>query len=185
MVIHLEKKVLSEKQYRGVIAFVVVMNIILAAVVVCAVTQQFQNTTVDHTTPKFILASWDYPDEYGQGVYALRVYENSTGSWVSASGWIDYYETVVLEWEGEVAIKIKCLSTINATLTGASSSYAGRLYIRHNVTVTNSLDAVVFSKQNFTFLQDVDYEYEHEVILNFLPLFAEHYTVSIICEIFY
>ena len=133
---------------------------------------------------KFILANWDYPDEYGQGISRIRFYENSTGSWLSASGWIDYDETLVPEWEAGVAIKIECLSVINATLTGAPSSYEGRNYIRHNVTVTNLAEQVVFSKQNFTFILEENYEYEHEVILNFIPQELTLYTIELNCEIY-
>jgi len=30
---------------------------------------------------QFVISGWDYPDEYGQGIYATWFYENSTGAW--------------------------------------------------------------------------------------------------------
>ena len=139
---------------------------------------------------RFVLAEWDFPDEYGQGIDTITVYENSTGSWVSVGNY-DYDESSVLDWEAGVAIKLKVWTWFNSTLTGAGSTNEGKNYQRHNVTVTNAIDTIVFSQQNFTVVF-YDYGepssmwyYDCEVVLNFLPDYGEIYTVSVVYEVFW
>lgn len=141
---------------------------------------------------QFVLsADWGYPDEYGQGIDRIRLYENSTGSWVAVSGgdWT-YTDTVeAIEWQAGTAMKLRVYTWFNSTLTGAATSTAGQLYQRHNVTVTNRQGDTVFSQANFT-LQNVNEDYDpmwyygYEVILNFLPAALQHYTVTITYEVY-
>jgi hypothetical protein len=159
--------------------------LIIALSVIVASNNPVQTIPTKTEQSKFIIASWDFPDEYGQGIYAMRVYENSTGSWVNVGGWIEYYEEAVFEWNEGVGIKIQCDSMLNATLTGAGSSSEGKNYLRHNATVTDRRGSVVCSQQNFTYLDDIDYSYSYEVILDFLPVSFESYTVTILYEIFW
>lgn len=141
--------------------------------------------------PKFAISSWDYPDAYGQGIDQLRVYENSTGSWVLVTdGDVDYDETVTFEWTVGVGIKINCYTYFNSTFIGAGSTNEGKLYQQHNVTVTNQYDTVVYSLQNFTYSNantegDPMWYYTYYVILNFALAYGAFYTVTIIYELFY
>lgn len=145
------------------------------------------NATQPNAT--FVLAGWDYPDEYGQGIHALEIFENSTGSWVKVDGTYYYDESVDLEWNASVGIKIKCWTYFNNTLVGASDTNDGKNYQRHNVTVTN-FGVTVFNQQNFTYSNaypegDPMWYYVYEVILDFLPVAGEIYTAVISYEIFY
>ena len=146
---------------------------------------------------KFVIASWTgYPDEYGQGIYGFRFYENSTGSWVLAPYYNDigkfyflnYYDPYTLNWSEGVAMKLRVYSILNTTLTGAIDEADGQNYQRHTVNVT-SLGTTVFSQQNFTYVNVTPYEdipaYEYDVILEFLPLAGEIYMVTVDYEVFY
>lgn len=171
---------------------------LLAFVLVAFVTLAFlwaSNTPIESQPTKtatFALASWSYPDEYGQGVYLLRLYENSTGSWVSASGWIECDEESTFEWVAGVGVKVKVITTFNSTLVGVSTTNQGKLYHKHNVTVLDVIgDVVVFSKQNFTYCDGQPegeteiYDYEYEAILDFLPQNGMYYKITIFYEIYW
>ena len=151
---------------------------------------------------QFIIASWDYPDEYGQGIYQVRFYENSTGSWVAApwyyvGGELDglpfyplhSYDPYILNWSEGVAMKLRVYSLFNQTLAEAGSTAEGQRYLRHDVTVSDGY-GIVFSQENFTYYDVTEfgaepYAYEYEVILNFLPVGGETYTTTITYEVFY
>ena len=137
--------------------------------------------------PQFIIASWAYPDEYGQGIYQIRVNENSTGSWALVDV-RTYEEAQIYQWNASVAIQLYVWLWLNSTLTGASSLTDGRNYQRCNVTVT-SLGETIFSQNNFTFQDENDYAdmylYEYNVILNFVPLQGTLYTVTVTYEIWW
>ncbi len=154
-------------------------------------------STIPPAKAQFVLASWYYPDEYGQGIAGLKFYENSTGSWVAAPYYTDlgvfyylnYYETgYTLNWSAGVAIKIRVDTWLNSTLTGAEDLADGQNFQQHNVTVTN-LGSVIFSQQNFTYVDSIDedprYFYQYSVILNFLPVSGLIYIVTITYEVFY
>ena len=144
--------------------------------------------------PRFVIASWDYPDEYGQGIEKLSVFSNETGSWLPAN-WAgdsarDYDESSVFEWNASIFIRLNCWTWFNSTLTGAIDWEDGKNYQRHAVNVT-SLGTTVFSQQNFTYasafpaINPPMWYYEYEVILNFLPLVGQIYTVTVTYDVFY
>ena len=138
--------------------------------------------------PRFVIASWDHPDEYGQGIDTITVYENSTGSWVSVGNY-DYDEASSLEWNESVGIKLKVWTWFNSTLVNVSTTNEGKLYQRHSVNVTN-LGTTVFSQQNFTYSNVYTdsapmWYYVYDVVLNFLPLAGEIYTVTVNYDVFY
>lgn len=159
------------------------------------------NTRVVPSVPtgkaQFVLASWSYPDEYGQGIYGLRFYENSTAAWVAAPYYIDgspffflhSYDPYILNWSEGVAMKLRVYSLFNQTHLGIESTSEGQKYLRHDVTVSYAY-GVVFSQQNFTYYDvtefgEENYEYEYEVVLNFLPVSGEIYIVTINYEIYW
>lgn len=147
---------------------------------------------------QFVLASWDYPDEYGQGIDGMKFWENSTGSWVAAPYYTDlgvfYYVNPSItgytyNWSAGAAMKVRVDTLLNSTLTGATDLADGQNYHQHNVTVTTP-SGIVFSQQNFTYEASSDatapmYYYEYYAILNFLPVSGLVYTVTIIYEVFY
>ena len=144
------------------------------------------------SNPQFVLAEWDYPDEYGQGIYGFRFYENSTGSWVAAPWYNDLgsfyflhdYDDYILNWSAGVAMKLRVYSAFNDTLTGAVDEADGQNYQRHSVAVTSE-GVEVFSQQNFTYYDVTSLYYEYEVVLNFLPIGGKIYTISVDYEIYY
>ena len=139
---------------------------------------------------QFVLASWDFPDEYGQGIEKIMIYENSTGSWLLFETSWYHNGTEIYAWNASVAIKLRVSTLFNETLTGAVDTTDGKRFQRHNVTVT-SAGSPVFSQQNFTWAYDDDgiypdlWLYAYDVILDFLPVGGEIYTVTIDYEIFY
>ena len=154
---------------------------------------------------QFVLASWEYPDEYGQGIEGVNFFENSTGSWVAAPYYTHYYpdwhdelgefyflnyyqDHYFLNWSAGVAMKLRVYSFMNSTISRATDLADGQNYIQHNVTVTHVRD-IVFSQQNFTYYDSDDlsapmYYYEYEVVLNFLPAEGQVYMISLVYEIY-
>lgn len=139
---------------------------------------------------RFVLASWEFDDGYGQGIDGIELYENSTGSWIQVGGYHNYTEGHIYDWEINVSIKIVCYTWFNSTLTDADSTADGQNYQQHNVSVTLSGDTV-FSQQGFTY-DSVDdttdppqWLYGYEVILNFIPTAGSYYTVTILYEVYY
>ncbi len=138
---------------------------------------------------QFVLSGWDYPDEYGQGMFKILVFENSTESWVQVGNWLYYYNSTSFDWVAGVGIKIRVLTTLNSTLTGASDVEDGKNYFRHRVNVT-SVGIPVFSQQNFTQSGEPDeegdlYFYDYAVVLDFRPIDGNIYVVTITYEVFY
>lgn len=130
-------------------------------------------------------------DDYGQGIDQLNLYENSTGSWLllDAPFYIDY-QGETIEWPAGVGMKVLCKTFFNSTLTGAASTAEGKLYQRHNVTVTNRAGVEIFSQANFTYVSvstslDPIWYYHYEVVLNFLPAHLVSYLVTVTYEVFY
>ena len=145
---------------------------------------------------QFVLASWDYPDEYGQGIDGFRFYENSTGSWVAAPYYNDLgtfyylhsYDDYSLNWSEGVAMKLRTYCILNTTLTGAIDEADGQNYQRHSISVTSG-GAPVFNQQNFTYFDVTPWAdipmYEYDVILEFLPVAGAIYTVVVTYEIYW
>lgn len=139
---------------------------------------------------QFTVASWDWPaDEYYQGIKNIKLYENSTGSWVQVGDYYEYTNSNVVEWPAYVGIKLEVFTSVNQTLTGAADADEGALYVQHNVTVLNRAGETIFSQTNLTYVVGADYgDYfmlKHSVILNFLPQPLVSYIVTITCEVYY
>ena len=151
-------------------------------------------STIPPTRAQFVLASWVFPDEYGQGVDKISVYSNQTGSWVLAN-WAgdasrDYDESSEFDWNASIFIRLNVWTWFNSTLTGAADWEEGKNYHRHNVVVIGD-GLTVFNQQNFTFanafpaIDPPMWYYEYEVILEFLPLAGVIYVVTVTYEVFY
>ena len=194
-----------QQAYAGIVLIVSVLLIGVALQFVNLSSYRNRPTTTypigEVGSTHFLLASWNHPDNYGQGIYAFRIYENTTGSWQPAFfsfGYTVEYddsEHELFEWNASVFIMLRVWSTINATLVGASDADEGENYHRHNVTVTDRGGVTVFEQQNFTYVNAVEgwlYEpfddllyYEYTIVLNFRPLSMETYRVIIIYEVFW
>ena len=139
--------------------------------------------------PQFVLSSWEYPDEYGQGIYQIGIYGNSTGSWVLFDTIVYNEASEASELDIGVGIRLLCWTWFNSTLTGSSSTAEGQNYIRHNVVVKDNIGATVFSQNNFTYNTVVTtahpmWFYGYEVILNFLPEQEQYYTATVTYDVF-
>lgn len=143
-------------------------------------------------TAYFVLSGWSYPDEYGQGIDSVGVYENSTGSWLPVET-IDYDEDHIIQEDlvAGGAIKLVVWTWQNSTLTQASDWEDGKNYHRHNVTMSFGNGTVIFSQQNFTYaycfpaINPPLWCYGYEVILNHLLLEFHIYYIEITYEVFY
>jgi hypothetical protein len=141
--------------------------------------------------PKFIISSWSFPDEYGQGIGGIHVYENSTGAWLDHDpSYLSPNEGLAVEIFLNGSLKLQIFSYINKTLVGFSTTNEGKNHIRHNITIMDTNDTVVFSQQNFTYFTiytgyDPIYLYSYTVILNFVPTSGQIYIATITYEIFW
>ena len=149
-------------------------------------------TSIPQAKAQFVLASWTYPDQYGQGIESFELFENSTGSWSQIGGSYLYDEANIFQWEGHYgSIKIRCYTWFNSTLAEVGSTNEGKLSQRHNVSVTQFNGSVVFSQQNFTYVSADDgidpplWLYGYDVILDFTLALDEYYTVTINYEVYY
>ena len=140
--------------------------------------------------PQFVIASWDYPDEYGQGIEGFEKFENSTGFWVQIGGMYAASDTASIIWNASLFIKLRVYSWINSTFLGLGDTDEGKLYQQHNVTVTNQGNTI-FTQQNISWFYDDDsidpplWFYGYEVVLNFLPQVGEIYIVTVTYEVYW
>ena len=101
---------------------------ILSGVVVAATIFVILISTIPpaQASPKFALATWDYPDAYGQGIDSFVLYSNSTGSWVVVDTW--YYDDLYpapdpVPRNASQAIKLRVRSIMNTTLVAVSYTH--------------------------------------------------------------
>lgn len=181
---------MSKRIIKPLIACAIVSVILLGFVV--ATTNPIVPQEIEQERPKFIISGWDYPDSYDQGIEAIEIYENSTGSWsiVDTVFYDASQAECTFDWDVGVGIRLEVFTYLNSTLLGLGSRVTGRLYQRHYVIVTDSSDTTVFSQQNFTYQYSNEdnwpmYYYQYQILLDFLPLIAEIYTVEIMYEIYY
>lgn len=181
---------MSNKKRNTIITLSVVISIIMLAFVMLPQSQIEAIPQIKET--KFIITGWDYPDDYGQGVQAWSADTNHTGSWINYAWGIWTNDSVAVKWNVSQAIRMRINVVLNSTFLGISTLAQGENLLRHNVSVTDQFDDVVFSQQNLTLYSNVTgypdssmYVYYHYVIFDFLPLEGEFYTVTIICEIYY
>jgi len=103
------------------------------------------------TTATFVLASWDYPDEYGQGIetiyYQIR-WENDTVKEWGYTYPANVSQTFEVPSNGTVYLRLT--SWVNGSLMGITNQADAQYYIRQDVNVTN-LGVNVLTQQNFTY----------------------------------
>ena len=141
--------------------------------------------------PKFIIASWSYPDEYGQGILQIQVEENSTipGVWEPVE-LRHYYENQEYDWNASLFIRLRIWVWMNNSVVEAEDLDDGWNYQQLAVTVKIDNGTTVFSQQNFTHHVCYDtfdpmWDYQWYVILNFLPETGFIYIATITYEIYW
>lgn len=145
---------------------------------------------------QFIIAGWDYPDEYGQGIRNVAIEQYTNGAWVSLTGGGEGYYDSSNTFEitngegsnGSLSLAVQCY--LNATLCGISDINDGPALIRHTITISTALNASVFYQENFTLTYQTDaydplYFYQYTVITDFTPNYGTTYTAIITYEVAY
>lgn len=171
-----------------IISGALVASIVL---VLLAVSVIHDTPVIPTATAKFAFASWSFPDSNGEGIERFSIYENSTGGWEYVTTQVYDDDPLVQEWNASVGMFIFISTWLNSTLVGAATKAEGKNYQRHNVTVTNRAGDTVFSQGNFTYYNAYDnidpplWFYQYTVVLDFLPLAGEYYTVTMTYETFW
>ena len=168
------------------------MKIKLCASVVVSLVVLILIVSIPQARAQFVVASWDFPDAYGQGIEAFEMFENSSGAWVRVGfGAYDYSETEVFDLAVGAAIKLICYTWFNSTLTGAVSEADGERYQQHDVSLTAANSSVIFSQQNFTYVNADDsidppmWYYSYYVILDIISEEGQFYTATVTYEIWW
>lgn len=144
-----------------------------------------------HPSARFDIASWSYPDAYGQGIYNITVEYYSNGSYYSET----YYynnSTISLIIDPSEDVHIISHNWLNSTLVGASTLNEGKNFFKHNITVMQQT-VLIFSQQNFTdMLGPSDdyapmYYYRQDVTIDstYFPNTGVSYEATIYYEVFY
>jgi len=172
----------------------IVIGLIVIGLIASTIPQT--NSPADNPPAKaqFVLTSWNYPDEYGQGIYNIRPQENSSGAWLNfvVPPWVYSDNASVFDINNSISIKLLVAITVNYTLLDLidpDDFTLGRNFVRLNVTVTNS-SSTVFSQNNLTYVEGAKIEtgiwyYSYEVVLNFVTAYAQIYRATVTCEVFY
>ena len=179
------------------VAWGVVMALLLM-IGVSTIPQQPVTSELEKGTSHFVISSWAYPDEYGQGIRNVAIEQYTNETWVPVNipspprGY--YYDPNVYEItngegsNGSLWIVVQCY--LNSTVCGINDINDGPALIRHTLTVTNTSDSIVFYQENFTLTYQTDYDdplyfYQYEVFTDFVPVAGEVYTATIIYEVWY
>ena len=165
-------------------------NTILAVAVIVMIPVAVILAPIPEAKAQFVLSSWSYPDEYGQGINYFTAYTNESGGWPL---WrtISYVDTSNFEIPIGSAIRLMVHCWLNSTLVGASSLADGKNYIQHSAIVELGNGTVIFNLQNFTYnggdagINPPLYYYEYYVILDFISEAGLIYTVTITQEVFW
>jgi hypothetical protein len=141
--------------------------------------------------PKFVISSWAFPDEYGQGIDEVFIYQYLDGSWESLTPFGLYHtEDTSLDISEGGSLNIKVKAWLNNTVVNAASLADGKNYLRHSVLVTSPSNSSVFAQQNFTYVSSTDaldpmFYYIYNVTLAFAPVAGIIYTTTIDYDIYY
>ena len=152
---------------------------------------------------QFILSSWDFPDEYGQGIVIVTPSQNSSGSFVTiinpSTGTGDVYPNnptlYYHNFTDNTALRFKVRVRLNYTQLDLGLSHPadidlGRNNLRVNLEMFIASESV-FSLQNMTF-DNTDgltetgiWYYEYLDIVNVILIAGQIYTVVITLQIFF
>lgn len=153
----------------------------------------FLVVSIQPAKAQFVIAEWDEPDEYGQGIYSITPDENSSGYWAhieSSPGFLyANSENDTFSIDQGISIRLDVRVLVNYTFLGVSEVEALDL-IRLNITVT-VLNNITYSIQNMTYnsvggdLGNGVWWYSFVDILNFLTVNSLVYAVTVTYEVFY
>lgn len=148
---------------------------------------------------QFVIASWSFPDESGQGIYIVTPYQNSSGSFVTipnpdtgigACYW-NNATTYNLNFTDNTALRFDARVLLNYSKLGLSHPAdidLGRNYLRVNLEMF-LVNERVFSLQTMTF-DNLDGQFETGIwwyayvgIVDFILVAGQIYTVVITLEV--
>lgn len=146
------------------------------------------------------IPAWQDLDAYGQGIDGFHLFENSTGSWVMVPwyneiGYFYYMDLAnapyILNVSAGVALKLRVHTLLNLTFVGAINVSDGLNFQRHNITVSDVFDTILFEQNNLTYygveyIPGSDYAlYKFDVEMNFLTEANAQYSIVVSYEEYY
>jgi len=159
--------------------------------------------SVEAQKVQFTISSWDYSDEYGQGIRGFFIRDNHTGVFLGGAqpwGSIMYDNThdgyFEMNYTENTAIELDVRVALNLTLVGLTypdDNATGINYFRLSITFSGfeNYNYTEWSQQNFTYdylsgdLGTDLWYYSEEVIINHLIVAGAIYTATLTYEVFY
>ena len=149
-------------------------------------------STIPPAKAQFIIADYTYPSNNGNGIAYIHAYLDgafNASMYKNPDSYPGEEVTNPLEVESGVNITLAVFCWLNGTWAGIASLVEGKNVIRHSVTVSVTNRTTIFSQQDFTYIIGTDggapmYFYRYDVILDFVPVMGEIYTVTVTYEIF-
>ena len=140
---------------------------------------------IQETNAQFILAVWTYPDDNGQGIQYVRVYNGSQllATWDSS-------DTTVMEIGSDTNLTLAVYCWLDNALVWADDFEDAKNHFQHSVIVSTAANSSVFSQQNFTYIEGNDtaapmFWYRYDIILDIPFVDGESYEVLLTYEIYY
>lgn len=101
---------------------------------------------------QFVVSSWSYPDSYGQGIYNVSFYENSTGSWVLIDTLVSANSTTIeYNYTADTAIRVVPVFTLNHTYFGFTAGEIEQAGTVSRNSIEVSLTGTSVYSEGFTF----------------------------------
>lgn len=166
---------------------------IVATITIIAILSVLIVAAPPSRSAKFFLSEWDFPDEYGQGIESLIIYQNVSGVWtaldpsgVNHTDELNIYNISEGQY-ASIRVVVKCL--LNKTLVNVSSLSEGMNYIRHNGVLLHH-NLPIITLENFTYwtgttVDDPIYTYFYNATFVFSPIGGLSYMALIDCEIYW
>ena len=141
---------------------------------------------------QFVLAYDFSPDNNGNAIALLRAYfdgDYNGTMYADPDSYPTITTTATLEVIEGTSISLQIGCWLNSTYADVGSLEEGRTVIRHNVSVLATNGTEIFSQQNGTYYSSTDfldpmYYYEYDMLLDFVPVSGQVYTVIVIYEVF-
>jgi hypothetical protein len=183
------------------LAIIITLSICIMLIVAVRPVSTPQSETLPN--PKFVIASWDFPDEYGQGIYGFFVLENSTGDFIPLSSLMTYpSNSTEFTVNASIALGLDVRVRVNYTLLnlteyeegeydGSVEYHPGLAKLRLSAIVRSTNRTIIFSQQNFTYdyfagkVEPGIWWYSEKVYFDFVTQMGEIYTATVIYEVYW
>ena len=173
------------------------MRIRIVAVVMIFLILGVFLTRLPQTNAQFVIAGWDYPDEYGQGIGVLWGYTNDTGSWIKiredASFSPHEDTTVSINYTEDTAFQFIVTCFINHSLfdfgPDPNENASALAITRVGVEFSSNTHGLLFSFENMTWYgtlfeyDDYIWSLSYEIVIDHIIQAGTIYTVRFYYEI--